>query len=58
MVRRPYKKKKQTTVKGLENQQTIQTSIIGMENNFHDINAYHSFQTKFMFLNEKKIMIL
>ena len=28
------------------------TSVVGMENDFHDINEYHSFVTKQMFLSE------
>lgn len=48
MVRRPNKPKNPTL------QPQIQTSIKGMEINFHDNNAYHCFETKLMFLNEQQ----
>ena len=35
-----------------KNSSKIETSNIGMEHNFHEINAYHSFDTKFMFLTD------
>ena len=60
MVRRPNKTNKQTSKQvSMENashdinKPKIQTSIKGMENNFHDVNQYHSFVTKLMFLTDQ-----
>ena len=59
MVRRPNTKKKQSSKQvGMDNashdinKPKIQTSIQGMENNFHEVNQYHAFQTKQMFLTD------